>query len=284
MGTGAGQGEARGLDQHEMDYHGTAAQLALGKALRAMHQRSNRTLRTVERDVAISDSTLSRYFRGRAVPSWPTVEKICASFGEDAAAVRPLWVAAIAERSNSAFPAAPDAPVDAGATTQQAATNGSDNPDIDADAAAHTGTSTSTSTERRHRAVWLGVGLVIGFALGVGLTASATLTAGATSAPSSLKIGAGSAGTGTSTPRVGQPTPTGTSCPWKYVVTDGNPDPLRVFDDPQRDSLIARYAPNEVFYAPDPPQIINGMMKTEDGWVSLGDWVQRYSHTACRTG
>jgi hypothetical protein len=26
------------------------------------------------------------------------------------------------------------------------------------------------------------------------------------------------------------------------------------------------------------------MMKTEDGWIGMGNWVQRYTHGTCRVG
>ncbi|MFI5903968.1 helix-turn-helix domain-containing protein [Streptomyces cyaneofuscatus] len=40
----------------------------LGAELRALQQRSGRTLRDLETRVRISDSSLSRYFRGTTVP------------------------------------------------------------------------------------------------------------------------------------------------------------------------------------------------------------------------
>ncbi|MCQ4045200.1 hypothetical protein ACFOSC_05635 [Streptantibioticus rubrisoli] len=119
--------------------------------------------------------------------------------------------------------------------------------------------------------MWLAVGLLVGFALG------ATLTA------------ASNSGTGTAKPPPGpvsvapSPAATSTFCPWKYVVTDGNNNDVRVFDTPHRDSIIARYSPSEVFYAPEPPVVVNGMMKTAQGWIGQGNWIQRY-HGACHTG
>jgi transcriptional regulator with XRE-family HTH domain len=285
-GPWAAQGKARGMNQHELDHrtdlhidhhanhhvtHRTpSARLALGLALRAMHQRSNRTLRAMERDISISDSTLSRYFRGKAVPSWPTTEKICAAFGEDPASVRELWVAAIAERSNAEFPVvngtagggsgAALAVSDDGDRDSSSGSNSENDCDSDGDDARADGGTDVVARPRwriwpRSRSSWLGTGLVVGFALGVLLTA--LFARGAASAPPSR------------------------SCPWKYVVTDGVPDDMRVFDDPQRDNIIARYVPDEVFYAPEPPQIVNGLMQTEDGWVGVGDWVQRYAGDGC---
>jgi hypothetical protein len=266
------------MNQHDTAHSdGMSARLALARALREMHKRSNRTLRAVERDISISDSTLSRYFRGKAVPSWPTVEKICVSFGEDPSILRRLWAVAIAERSNADFPA--DDP-DAAAPPQEPASSTAGQEGDQAGAGeGSTGSTDSTGDRvvslrrritraRRSRTVWLVAGLVLGFALG----ATATLAMRGDPAPP--------------TRTQGMPAPAGTAtyCPWKYVVTDGNADNVRVFDDPQRDSIIAEYAPNEVFYVADPPQIVNGMMRTEHGWIGTGDWVQRYKGSTCRTG
>ncbi|WP_258047392.1 helix-turn-helix transcriptional regulator [Streptomyces sp. SM13] len=53
----------------------------LGAALRALQQRSGRTLRALEEQVRISDSSLSRYFRGDTVPPWPVVRDLCRALG-----------------------------------------------------------------------------------------------------------------------------------------------------------------------------------------------------------
>ncbi|MGW7008126.1 helix-turn-helix domain-containing protein [Streptomyces sp. NPDC054933] len=236
------------------------ARQALGQALRAMHQLSGRTLRAVERDISISDSTLSRYFRGQAVPAWPTVEKICAALGGDPASVRELWTAAMAEKSATAFGA------DASADTFAGAEPG---PETE-DEAPRGVWRWRPSAPSRSGWVWLMVGLFIGFALGATLTAaSGSRTSAAPPAQLSMSP---------------SPAATGTFCPWKYVVTDGNNDDVRVFDTPQRDSIIARYSPSEVFYAPEPPVIVNRMMKTVQGWVGQGNWIQRYHGGPCHTG
>ncbi|MET9108880.1 helix-turn-helix domain-containing protein, partial [Streptomyces zhihengii] len=68
--------------------------LALGRALRELQQRSGCTLRSLESRVRISDSSLSRYFRGTTVPPWPTVRDLCRALGGDPAEFRVLWEAA----------------------------------------------------------------------------------------------------------------------------------------------------------------------------------------------
>ncbi|MER7759231.1 helix-turn-helix domain-containing protein [Streptomyces sp. NPDC097619] len=66
----------------------------MGDALRALQQRSGRTLRSLETEVMISDSSLSRYLRGSTVPPWATVRDLCRALGADPAEYRALWEAA----------------------------------------------------------------------------------------------------------------------------------------------------------------------------------------------
>lgn len=277
---------------------GTPARLALGRALREMYQRSNRTLRAVERDISVSDSTLSRYFRGKAVPSWPTVEKICASFGEDPESVRYLWAGAIAERSSADFAvgdvdALSGDATDADEATRELASGDEDGDEVEGESSADGGRAdigagggrvaglrSRIAEASRSRVACLVAGLVLGAAIGVTATA---LARGGTTAPAA-GVGAVGSQNQTQGQGLGAPTAVATSCPWKYVVTDGNPDDIRVFDDTKRDSIIARYAPNEVFYAPEPPQIVNNMLKTDHGWIGMGNWVQRYKGETCHTG
>ncbi|MET9379482.1 helix-turn-helix domain-containing protein [Streptomyces sp. NPDC002992] len=77
----------------------TAAQELAGR-LRALQQRSGRTLRSLESEVAISDSSLSRYLRGSTVPPWSTVRDLCRALKADPAEYRLLWEAA--DRAQSA--------------------------------------------------------------------------------------------------------------------------------------------------------------------------------------
>ncbi|MFD8410181.1 MULTISPECIES: RICIN domain-containing protein [unclassified Streptomyces] len=73
--------------------HPSAGQ-QLGNALRALQRRSGRTLRSLESEVLISDSSLSRYLRGSTVPPWATVRDLCRALGADPAEYRALWEAA----------------------------------------------------------------------------------------------------------------------------------------------------------------------------------------------
>ncbi|MDR6979050.1 transcriptional regulator with XRE-family HTH domain [Streptomyces sp. 3330] len=86
-----------------------AAARRLGEALRGLQQRSGHTLRALETQVRISDSSLSRYFRGQSVPPWPVVRDLCRSMGADPGEYRALWEAA--GRTDSADePAVDDTP------------------------------------------------------------------------------------------------------------------------------------------------------------------------------
>ncbi|MFD5617766.1 RICIN domain-containing protein [Streptomyces yangpuensis] len=73
--------------------HTTAAR-RLGDALRARQQRSGMTLRDLEQRALVSDSSLSRYFRGSTVPPWTVVRDICRAMDTDPAEYRALWEAA----------------------------------------------------------------------------------------------------------------------------------------------------------------------------------------------
>ncbi|MGP4051431.1 helix-turn-helix domain-containing protein [Streptomyces sp. 2A115] len=84
-----------------------AAARRLGEALRGLQRRSGSTLRALETQVRISDSSLSRYFRGETVPPWPVVRDLCRALGADPSVYRALWEAADRRRSEEPAPAAP---------------------------------------------------------------------------------------------------------------------------------------------------------------------------------
>ncbi|MFB7805397.1 helix-turn-helix domain-containing protein [Streptomyces virginiae] len=92
---------ADGVDRH------TTAARRLGDALRALQQRSGMTLRDLEQRALISDSSLSRYFRGSTVPPWSVVREICRAMDTDPAGYRALWEAA--DRTQSRAPTGADA-------------------------------------------------------------------------------------------------------------------------------------------------------------------------------
>ncbi|PWI15786.1 hypothetical protein DI272_17610 [Streptomyces sp. Act143] len=88
-----------------------AAQRQLGAALRALQHRSGRTLRELEKQVPVSDSSLSRYFRGDAVVPWAVVVEICRALNGDPSEFRSLWETASALSPER--PAVPPAPASA---------------------------------------------------------------------------------------------------------------------------------------------------------------------------
>jgi transcriptional regulator with XRE-family HTH domain len=90
-------------DQHH-PVHAAAAR-RLGEALRALQRNSGRTLRALETQVRISDSSLSRYFRGQTVPPWPVVRDLCRALGADPSVYRALWEAADHGRHEEPAPA-----------------------------------------------------------------------------------------------------------------------------------------------------------------------------------
>ncbi|MFJ6783369.1 RICIN domain-containing protein [Streptomyces yangpuensis] len=97
--------------------HITAAR-RLGDALRARQQRSGMTLRDLEQRALVSDSSLSRYFRGSTVPPWTVVRDICRAMDTDPAEYRALWEAA--DRAQSRPPSDPAAGVVSGTDGQPA--------------------------------------------------------------------------------------------------------------------------------------------------------------------
>ncbi|GAB7110655.1 hypothetical protein JCM4814A_89720 [Streptomyces phaeofaciens JCM 4814] len=84
-----------------------AAARRLGEALRGLQQVSGRTLRDLETQVRISDSSLSRYFRGTTVPPWAVVRDVCRALGADPGEYRALWEAADRCRPHEPAGAAP---------------------------------------------------------------------------------------------------------------------------------------------------------------------------------
>ncbi|GAA3245945.1 RICIN domain-containing protein [Streptomyces sp. XM83C] len=99
----------------------------LGAALRALQQRSGCTLRALEQQVRISDSSISRYFRGDTVPTWDAVRDLCRAMGADPMEYRRLWEAADGTRPEVPHvpaPAVAAAPVSAPAPGSAVAPDG----------------------------------------------------------------------------------------------------------------------------------------------------------------
>lgn len=63
----------------------------LVQRLRRIKDESRRSLRELERATNISNSALSRYLSGQAVPPWNAVVALCSAAGADPRPLRPLW-------------------------------------------------------------------------------------------------------------------------------------------------------------------------------------------------
>lgn len=76
----------------------------LAAELRAVRERSGKTLRELERLTNASDSALSRYLSGRTVPPWSVIESLCRVAGHDSRRLRSVWAAAGEGRGGVAAP------------------------------------------------------------------------------------------------------------------------------------------------------------------------------------
>ena len=63
----------------------------LAAELRALRQKSHRSLRELQQSTFASDSSLSRYLSGRTVPPWQVVEALCRLADRDPAELRAVW-------------------------------------------------------------------------------------------------------------------------------------------------------------------------------------------------
>ncbi|HZM82559.1 MAG TPA: helix-turn-helix transcriptional regulator [Candidatus Limnocylindrales bacterium] len=63
----------------------------LATELRALREKSHRSLRELQHATFASDSSLSRYLSGRTVPPWQVVEALCRLGDRDPAELRDLW-------------------------------------------------------------------------------------------------------------------------------------------------------------------------------------------------
>jgi transcriptional regulator with XRE-family HTH domain len=79
----------------------------LAGRLQALRSRSGKTLRELQSVTFASDSALSRYLSGRAVPPWKVVAALCEQAGSDPEELRLLWVRARAARRTRRSPARP---------------------------------------------------------------------------------------------------------------------------------------------------------------------------------
>jgi hypothetical protein len=69
--------------------HDAGAQLV--HELRTMHAGTGKTLKELESELHVSDSSLSRYLSGQAVAPWSVVAGLCLLTGRRPESLRPLW-------------------------------------------------------------------------------------------------------------------------------------------------------------------------------------------------
>jgi transcriptional regulator with XRE-family HTH domain len=73
----------------------------LAARMRDLRKRSGKSLRELERPTHCSDSSLSRYLAGRALPPWQVVEALSDEGRGDSAALRELWTRAWQARAEA---------------------------------------------------------------------------------------------------------------------------------------------------------------------------------------
>ncbi|HVV22684.1 MAG TPA: helix-turn-helix transcriptional regulator [Pseudonocardiaceae bacterium] len=84
----------------------------LATELRALRAASGCSLKQLESELHVSDSSLSRYFSGRAVPPWQVVEQLAGLTGADSGPIRPLWETAWRDRRTPAVGAPAERPAE----------------------------------------------------------------------------------------------------------------------------------------------------------------------------
>lgn len=79
----------------------------LAREMQFLQNQTGKSLKELETEVHASDSSLSRYTTGRAIPPWSVVERLSTLAGRDAERLRPLWETAKLVRRSGA-PNEPD--------------------------------------------------------------------------------------------------------------------------------------------------------------------------------
>lgn len=87
-----------------------ASLMQLAGRLRALRADAGLTLRDLSRKVHVSDSSLSRYFTGQALPPWEVVEALADLAGADHVELRQCWESATESRNRSRWSGQSGAP------------------------------------------------------------------------------------------------------------------------------------------------------------------------------
>lgn len=240
-----------------------AAELA--RELRAARVEAGLSLKELEPLTASSDSSLSRYLSGASVPPWSVVEALFTAARRDPRAAAPWWEAAQRSRFERRLRARePGEDLDQDSAARVVGAPGIQGSGASSPAAASplagsgagsgSGAGAGSRGRRRHPRLPVLAGIAVGVVAAAVAVVVAFMPGGGASSPGVVRL-----------------------CPWHYVVTDGNPAPVNIADSSGPDRMIiAYYGPDQVFYAPEPLQVSNGLMRTVDGWVTHGDWIQRY--------
>ena len=83
-----------------------------------------------------------------------------------------------------------------------------------------------------------------------------------------------------SAPRAATVSTAAATCTWRYVVTDGVPNDVRIFPNPDSLTVVGVIHPGQYFSAPYPTTLVAGRHGTRlhitshNGWVNFGDWIQ----------
>lgn len=81
--------------------------MQLAAELRELRKRSGKSLRELERPTHTSDSSLSRYLAGKALPPWQVVQVLSEQGGGDSDELRRLWTRAATARAQARIIEAP---------------------------------------------------------------------------------------------------------------------------------------------------------------------------------
>lgn len=233
--------------------------------LRQLQIDTGKSLKELERVAAASDSSLSRYLKGTALPPWSVVDALCRAADREPTPVHRLWQDARRERAGQR--------ADRPAQEESAAAPRQPEPgaDADADADAYAEPEPRAGTDAITRTpAPVPPGLLRGLLRPLVLLPVAAVVAASVAV--TLVWGGGDDHGARSV----------LLCPWQYIVTDGVPSPVVISDRAdERRRHIATYAPNQIFWAYDPVRSQNGQMRTTEGWITKGDWIRRYP-SACR--